>query len=51
MDAKLRGWLYIVGALVAGYCAWYNNLQWSTLILAALFLVSGWHHAMGKHKK
>ncbi len=48
MESKTRGWIYVVGALVAGWFAWSGNDKWSLLVLALLFLVSGWHHAFGK---
>jgi hypothetical protein len=50
MDAKTRGWVLIIGALLAGYFAWAGNATWSLYILALLSLISGYHHAMGKHK-
>ena len=49
MEKNVRGWIYIVGALVAGYLAWAPR-DWADLVLALLFLVSGWHHAFGAHK-
>jgi hypothetical protein len=51
MESKVRGWLYIIGALLAGYFTWQGNTMWALYVLALLFLVSGWHHAMGAHKK
>ncbi len=48
MDSKTRGWIYIIGALLAGWFAYSGNTQWSLYLLALLFLVSGWHHGMGK---
>ena len=50
MEKTVRGWIYIIGALIAGYFAWGGNSQWSLYLLALLFLVSGWHHAIGKGK-
>ena len=50
MEKAARGWIYIIGALVAGYFAWQSNLQWSAYVIALLFLISGYHHAFGKHK-
>jgi hypothetical protein len=53
MEANIRGWILIIGALVAGYLAWVSNDadKWSVLILALLFLISGYHHSTSKHKK
>jgi len=50
MDSKTRGWVFIVGALVAAYLAWPSR-DWADLVLALLFLVSGAHHVSGKHRK
>lgn len=51
MDSKPRGWVYIVGALLAGWFAYKGNLQYSAYLLSLLFLVSGWHHSTAKHRK
>ncbi|HSU72234.1 MAG TPA: hypothetical protein VLJ21_00095 [Candidatus Binatia bacterium] len=48
MERKSRGWLNIIGAIVAGYLAYAGNNQWSLYVLALLFLLSGWHHASTK---
>jgi hypothetical protein len=48
MDSKTRGWIYIIGALLAGFFTWQGNMMWSSYVLALLFLVSGYHHAMGR---
>jgi len=52
MEAKVRGWLLIIGAIVAGYFSWTNPDvdKWAVMILALLALISGIHH-IGKHKK
>ncbi len=47
MDSKTRGWIYVVGGLIAGWMGWQAK-DWATLILSVLFLVSGYHHAFGK---
>ena len=51
MEAKVRGWLAIIGALVAGYLAWIGNTKWSLIVLALLLLISGYHHITTKHKR
>jgi hypothetical protein len=45
MDSKTRGWIYIIGALVAGWLGWQAR-DWAILILSLLFLLTGYHHAM-----
>jgi hypothetical protein len=50
MEANVRGWLLIIGAIAAGYFAWTGDAKWSILVLALLSLISGFHH-IGKHKK
>jgi uncharacterized membrane protein len=51
MEAKVRGWIMIIGALVAGYYAYGSgDDKIALLILALLALISGIHH-IGKHKK
>ncbi len=47
MESKTRGWIYIIGALVAGYLGW-TTQSWADLVFALLFLVSGYHHTFGK---
>ena len=51
MEKTFRGWIYIIGALVAGYFTWAGNTAGSLFVLALLFLISGYHHAFGAHKK
>jgi hypothetical protein len=51
MDQKVRGWLAVIAALVAGYLAYIGNMKWAVLILALLLLISGYHHITAKHKK
>ena len=48
MDQKTRGWIFIIGALIAGWMG-YDQGNWAIVILALLFLISGWHHGFGKH--
>jgi len=48
MDKKTRGWILIIGALLAGYFAFAGNTLWSLYLLALLSLISGYHHAMSK---
>jgi hypothetical protein len=50
MDSKSRGWLNIIGGIVAGYFAYSGNSLWSLYVLALLFLLSGWHHMSHKGK-
>ncbi len=50
MEKNVRGWIYIIGGLAAGYFTWQGNAVWSSYLFALLFLVSGWHHAFGKGK-
>lgn len=50
MDPKMRGWLNIIGALVAGYFVWSGNTAWSIYVLALLSLISGFHHVSSKRK-
>jgi len=47
MDSKTRGWIYIIGALAAGWLGWQAQ-NWADLIFAVLFLVSGYHHGFGR---
>lgn len=51
MDSNVRGWISIVIGLVAGYFVWSGNTAWAIYALALGALLSGWHHAFGKHKK
>ncbi len=48
MEAKTRGWMYIIIGLVAGYFAWTGNDKWAILLLALSLLLSGYHHAFGR---
>ena len=48
MDTKIRGWINVIGAIVAGYFAYSGQSQWSLYVLALLSLISGWHHVSGK---
>lgn len=52
MDSKVRGWLAVIAALVAGYLAWTANDadKWAVMVLALLLLISGYHHITSKHK-
>lgn len=50
MDAKTRGWLYVIIALVAGYLVWIGNTKWALLALALSLLISGYHHLTTKEK-
>jgi len=47
MDRKVRGGLYLIGGLVAGWMGWQAK-DWTDVILSVLFLVSAWHHLMDK---
>jgi hypothetical protein len=49
MDAKTRGWISIVGAVLAGYFAYAGNTQWALYLFALMTLISGIHH-ISKHK-
>ncbi|MEM4247235.1 MAG: hypothetical protein QXR48_01100 [Candidatus Woesearchaeota archaeon] len=49
-EAKVRGWVYVVAALVAGYFGWQGNLQWAVYVLALCMLFSGYHHLTTKEK-
>jgi hypothetical protein len=46
MDKKVRGWIYIIGALLSGYFTYSGRADWSAYVLALLFLVSGYHHGI-----
>jgi hypothetical protein len=50
VEKSVRGWVYLIAGVLAGYFAWQNNLQWAVYVLALSMLFSGYHHAFGKHK-
>ncbi len=45
MDSKVRGWINVIGALLAGYFTWAGNSMWALYVLALLSLIAGYHHA------
>jgi len=49
-EPKMRGWIYVIAALLAVYLAWKGNLQWAVYVLALCMLFSGYHHITAKHK-
>jgi hypothetical protein len=49
MERKVRGWLGIIGAVLAGYFTYAGNSDYALYIFALIALVSGVHHVMG-HK-
>jgi len=49
VESKVRGWIYIVAALLAGWFAWTGKDMWAILILALSMLISGYHH-ISSHK-
>jgi hypothetical protein len=50
VEPKIRGWLYLIVGLLALYFTWQGNVAWAVYLLAASMVISGYHHAFGKHK-
>ncbi len=50
-EPKVRGWIYVLAALLAGYFVYDGNLPWAVYVLAFCMLFSGYHHITAKHKK
>ncbi len=50
-EANVRGWIYVIAALLAGYFVWKGNVDWAVYVLALCMLFSGYHHITAKHKK
>jgi hypothetical protein len=51
MEKKTRGWINIIGSLVAGYFVYAGKTEVSLYLLALLFLISGLHHVFDKQRK
>jgi len=47
-ESKVRGWIYIIVAILAGWFAYAGNTQWALYVLALSMLFSGWHHISKK---
>jgi len=50
VEAKTRGWLYLIVGILSLYFTWRGNVDWAVYLLAASMVISGYHHAFGKHK-
>ncbi len=47
-DSKVRGWIYIIVAILAGWFTYSGNIPWAIYLLALSMLFSGWHHISKK---
>jgi hypothetical protein len=50
VEPKVRGWLYLIIGLLALYFTWSGSVDKAVYLLAASMVISGYHHAFGKHK-
>ena len=50
METKTRGWLYLIVGVLAIYFNWSGRVDWAIYVLAISMVLSGLHHAFGKHK-
>jgi len=48
MDRKVRGWILLIGGVLAAWFTWKNNVAWALYLLAIVQLVSAWHHLTAK---
>jgi hypothetical protein len=48
MDRKARGWILLIGAVLAAWFTWKSNLALALYIVAIVQLVSAWHHLSAK---